>query len=234
MRKPILFGGVLLLMAMSYASGHITDENLQYFQYNAELAPVAPIVDGYLDDPVWEDAFLGKLDQEIRTGYPWPDSTDFSGSFKAVWRSGFLYVAIKIQDDQFKKHQSKLFLEDQLILHIDEDHNKRKADLYRYEIPIGAESGVLKSPLISVAWGNDGRTCELSFRLGDLARKDNIVGFNIAYEDVDDGQLQNIIAWAPDGYTEKFEMVPDLVFTAKISPTAQQKLIRWGQIKSLY
>lgn len=234
MRKQILLVGVFLLIMVSYVLGHLTDENFQNFQYNAELVPVAPIVDGYLDDPVWEDAFVGKLEQEIMRGQRWPESNDFTGSFKAVWRSGFLYVAIKIQDDQFEKYQSKLFREDKLILHIDQFHYQRKDDLHRYEIPIGMETEVLKSPLASVAWGNDGQTCELSFRLGNIASKDTVIGFSIAYDDVDNGQLQNKIAWAPEGYTEQNDRLPDLVFTAKINPNAQQKLIRWGQIKRLY
>ena len=234
MRKQILLVGVFLLIMVSYVLGHLTDENFQNFQYNAELVPVAPIVDGYLDDPVWEDAFVGKLEQEIMSGQRWPESNDFTGSFKAVWRSGFLYVAIKIQDDQFEKYQSKLFREDKLILHIDQFHYQRKDDLHRYEIPIGMETEVLKSSLTSVAWGNDGQTCELSFRLGNIASKDTVIGFSIAYDDVDNGQLQNKIAWAPEGYTEQNDRLPDLVFTAKINPNAQQKLIRWGQIKRLY
>ena len=48
--------------------------NLQNFQYNAELAPVAPIVDGYLDDPAWEKAILGKLEQDLMSGERWRES----------------------------------------------------------------------------------------------------------------------------------------------------------------
>ena len=234
MRTQILLVSVLSLIGISFALGHLTDENLQNFQYNAELVSVAPIVDGYLDDPVWKDALPGKLEQEIADGYKWRESDDFSGMFKAVWRGGSLYVAIKIQDDQFEKYLSKPFTEDQLVLHIDELHYQRKSDLHRYEIPVGVESGALKAPLTSVAWANDGQTCELSFRLGDIARKNNTIGFSIAYFDVDSGHLQNKIAWGPEGYTEQNDMLPDLVFTAKVNPDAQQKLIRWGQIKRLY
>ena len=234
MRRKILLTGILMLVVFSNALGHLIDENLQNFQYNAELVSVAPIVDGYLDDPVWDDVLPAKLNQDIITGNKWHDSYDFNGSFKAVWRSGSLYVAIKIQDDKLEKYQSKLFREDRLILYIDQYHDRLKDELYRYVIPVGTEEGALKSPLTSVAWGNDGQTCELSFRLGDIASKDNTIGFSIAYEDVDNGQLQNTIAWAPDGYMEEDNRIPDLVFTARINPNAQQKLIRWGQIKSLY
>ena len=234
MRKQILLTCILMLTVFSFALGHLTDDNLQNFQYNAELVSVAPIVDGFLDDPVWEDALPAKLNQEISAGHEWVDSNDFTGSFKAVWRGGFLYVAIKIQDDYFEKYQSKLFRVDRLILHIDPYHDQYKDELYRYEIPIGIEENVLKSPLTSVAWGSDGRTCELSFRLGDIARKANTIGFYIGYDDVDNGQLQNKIAWAPNYYTEDNNRLPDLVFTARINPNAQQKLIRWGQIKRLY
>ena len=234
MRKQILFTSLLLLTVLSYALGHLKDENLQNFQYNAELVSVAPIVDGYLDDPVWEDVLPAKFKQEILSGQEWQESYDFTGSFKAVWRSGFLYVAIKIQDDQFEKYQSKLFREDRLVLHIDQYHNRGKDNVLRHDIPVGIEESALKSPLTNVAWGNDGQTCELSFRLGDIARKGNTIGFSIAYDDVDNGQLQNKIAWAPYDYTEENHNLPDLVFRARINPNAQQKLIRWGQIKRLY
>ncbi len=234
MRKQILLIGVILLTLVSYAIGHVIDEKLENFQYNAELVPVAPIVDGYLDDPVWDDVLPAKFKQEIVAGQEWQESYDFTGSFKAVWRSGFLYVAVKIQDDQIEKYQSKLFREDRLVLHIDEYHTQSKDELHRYEIPVGSEESVLKSPLTSVAWGNDGQTCELSFRLGDIAKKGNTIGFSLSYDDVDNGHLQNKIAWAPLGYTEQNHWIPDIVFTAKINPNAQQKLIRWGQIKRLY
>lgn len=232
--KRIFVTSILLLTTVSYALGHITGRGLQNFQYNAELAAVAPIVDGYLDDPVWEDALPGKLEQELMNGQRWAESPDFTGSFAAVWRGGFLYIAVKLADDQLETRQAKLLREDHLILYVDPHHMGRKEDLYRYTIPIGKEAGTLKPPLTRVAWGNNGQTCELSFRLDNLAKKGNSLGFFIAYNDVDDGRLQHQIAWAPEGYTEDDEMLPDLVFTAKIEPNTQQKLIQWGRIKSLY
>lgn len=223
-----------LLMTTPYALGHVTGENLQNFQYNAELASVAPIVDGYLDDPVWETAIPGKLEQDITIGQHWGESIDFTGSFAAVWRNGFLYIAIKLTDDQLETDQTKLLLKDHLIIYLDPHHSGRKDDFYRFEIPIRNESRVLNYPLTRVEWGNNGQTCELSFRLDDIAKKGNTVGFSIAYNDVDDGQQQHKIVWAPDGYTEENEFIADLVFTARIEPNKQQKLIQWGRIKSLY
>lgn len=224
----------LLLTVASYALGHVTGSNLQNFQYNADLVAVAPIVDGYLDDPVWEKVIPGKLNQDLINGKHLPESPDFSGSFAAVWRNGFLYVAIKITDDQLETRQAKLLREDHIILYIDPHHSGRMEDLYRYEIPIHKEMDTLKYPLTRVAWGNDGQTCELSFRLDNLARKGNSIGFWIAYHDVDSGHLQNKIGWAPEGYTEDNDYLPDLIFTAKIEPSRQQKLIQWGHIKGLY
>lgn len=233
-RKHTFVVALFLLMTIPYALGHLTGGKLQIFQYNAKLVPVAPIVDGYLDDPVWEDADAGKLDQEILIGDPWPESDDFTGTFAAVWRSGFLYIAIEIADDALETHQSKLLREDHLVLHLDPHHAGYRDELYRYEIPIGREPDTLKSPLTLVAWGNDGKTCELSFRLDAHAEKSNTLGFGIVYNDVDGGRLENRIAWAPSGYTEDSSMLPDLVFTAEIKPNTQQKLIQWGRIKSLY
>lgn len=224
----------LLLTVAPYALGHVTGSNLQNFQYNADLVAVAPIVDGYLDDPVWEKMTPGKLNQDLINGKHLPESPDFSGSFAAVWRNGFLYVAIKITDDQLETRQAKLLREDHIILYIDPHHSGRMEDLYRYEIPIHKEMDTLKYPLTRVAWGNDGQTCELSFRLDNLARKGNSIGFWIAYHDVDSGHLQNKIGWAPEGYTADNDYLPDLIFTAKIEPSRQQKLIQWGHIKGLY
>ncbi len=224
----------IVLITTVHALGHVTGRNLQNFQYNAELAPVAPIVDGYLDDPAWERAAPGKLDQDFVSGAHWGESPDFTGTFAAVWRNGFLYVAVKITDDQLETQQTKLLREDHLVLFIDPHHSGRMEDLYRFEIPIEKDLGTLKSPLTRVAWGNDGQTCELSFRIDDLARKGNSIGFLIGYNDVDSGNLQNRLTWGPEGYTEESDYIPDLVFTAKIEPTQQQKLIQWGRIKSLY
>ena len=230
-----IFAIVTLLLVMgSHALGHVTGRNLQNFQYNAELAPVAPIVDGYLDDPVWERAIPGKLEQDLMSGNRWRESPDFTGTFGAVWRNGFLYVAIELVDDQLENRQAKVLREDHLIVYVDPHHSGRMEDLYEFKIPIEKEMGTLKSPLTRVAWGNDGRTCELSFRLDNLARKGNSIGFFIAYNDVDSGHLQHKLAWAPEGYTEENDHLPDLVFTAKIEPTRQQKLIQWGHIKRLY
>ena len=234
LNKHILVMIILLLATASHALGHVTGRNLQNFQYNAELTPVAPIVDGYLDDPAWDRAVLGKMEQDLLSGEHWHESPDFTGTFGAVWRNGFLYVAVKLVDDQLENRQTKLIREDHLIVYVDPHHSGRMEDLYRFEIPIEKESGPLKSPLTRVEWGNDGQTCELSFRLDNLARKGNSIGFFIAYNDVDSGNLQHKIAWAPEGYTEENLDLPDLVFTARIEPTRQQKLIQWGRIKSLY
>ena len=224
----------LLLMTTPYALGHVTGENLQNFQYNAELASVAPIVDGYLDDPVWETAIPGKLEQDLIRGQHWTKASDFIGSFAAVWRNGFLYIAIKLTDNHLETDQTKLLLEDHLVIYLDPHHSGRKDDHYRFEIPIRNVSKMLNYPLTRVEWGNNGQTCELSFQVGDIAEKGNAVGFSIAYNDVDGGHQQHKIGWAPDGYTEENEFLPDLVFTARIEPNKQQKLIQWGRIKSLY
>ena len=87
--KQMLATIILLLVMVSHALGHVTGRNLQNFQYNAELAPVAPIVDGYLDDPVWKIAILGKMEQDLISGERWVESPDFTGTFGAVWRNGF-------------------------------------------------------------------------------------------------------------------------------------------------
>ena len=231
----------ILILVLSLATilncfAHVMDsESGLNFQYNAKLAETtAPIVDGRFDDPAWEGAVRGKIEQEIEKNDRWRASSDFTGEFAAVWRNGSLYVAIKITDDSLETHQAKLSRQDRLVIYIDPDHSGHKSDLYRHILPIGEKTPFLKPPLRLVAWSNNGQTCELSFNLGHIPKKGERIGFGIFYYDVDGSRLHHQLAWGPAGYTEHEDRLPDLVFTAQLKPVANQKAVRWGEIKSLY
>lgn len=226
---------MFLLITTSCGFAHIIDPDTSFeFQYKADLAEVAPVVDGFLDDPVWEEVESSKLDQEVKAGIPWQESDDFKGTFAAVWRNESLYLAVQLTDDQVDTYHEKLSRQDHLEIYLDIDHTGHKSDLYRYMIPVGEDASPSSSQLMLVVWSNDGQSCELSFSLGHTPRKEEVIGFGIYYNDVDQGHLQHKFGWEPVGQTESEDFLADLVFTARLKPNNNQKAIQWGGIKSLY
>ena len=228
---------IVLLAAVSAGFGHIINpDNGLTFRYNAELVEVSPVIDGLLNDTPWQEtAIPGKMDQEIVNDEQWQESSDFTGWFAGVWRSGFLYIAVQLSDDHVETHGTKLSLKDHLVVYLDPDHSGHKSELYRYDLLVGEdEQQSFVPPLRSVAWGDDGESCELMFNLGNIAEKGNTVGFWIYYNDVDNGRPEHRISWGPPGYTEDDLSLPDLVFTAKLKPNTNQKVLQWGRIKSFY
>jgi hypothetical protein len=226
---------MLLLGAASWSFAHLIDPDTgTSFQYRAELAVVAPVVDGFFDDPVWGEVTAGKMEQDVMENKRWRSSDDFDGTFAAVWRNGFLYLAIKLTDDRVETHHEKLSRQDHLEVYLDIDHTGHKSDLYRYVIPVGRNVSLSYSPFMLIAWGNGGQSCELSFNLGHTPRKGDTIGFGIYYNDADGGRLHHRIGWGPIGLTESEESLADLVFSAKLKPNENQKAVQWGRIKSLY
>ena len=195
---------------------------------------ISPVVDGFLDDPVWKDATSGQLNQEVREENLWSGSEDFEGSFAAVWRNGFLYIAIQLTDDQVETHHEKLSLRDHLEIYLDIDHTGHKSDLYRHIIPVGQNAPPSNSPPMMVVWGSNGRSCELSVNFRYTLRKDEAIGFAIRYNDVDGGRLNHRVGWGPAGYNTLEDFLADLVFTAKMKQSENQKAMQWARIKNLY
>ena len=102
LNKQIIVIISCLLVVTPYALGHVMGGNLQNFQYNAELVPVAPIVDGYLDDPVWEKAIPGKIEQDLVTGNGCPNPLILQGRLQPsgemgffMWRLNSLMIKLK-------------------------------------------------------------------------------------------------------------------------------------------
>lgn len=236
-KKWISTTTILLLVAASVSFAHIIDsETGLNFRYNAELVEVSPVIDGVLNDTPWhESGILGEMEQEVIYDLQWQESSDFTGLFTGVWRSGFLYIAVQLSDDHVENHGAKLSQKDHLVVYLDADHSGHKSELYRYDLPVGEdERQPFAPPLRAVAWGDDGQSCELMFYLGDIAEKGSTVGFWICYNDVDNGRLEHRISWGPPGYTDNNLSLPDLVFTAKLKPNTNQKILQWGRIKSFY
>ncbi|MDE0300046.1 MAG: hypothetical protein OXN17_15535 [Candidatus Poribacteria bacterium] len=235
--KAISTIALLSLVAVPAGFAHIINlESGLKFQYSAELVEVSPVIDGILNDTPWHETGIpGKMEQEVIYDEQWQESSDFTGLFTGVWRSGFLYIAVQLTDDHVENFGAKLSEKDHLVVYLDPDHSGHKSDLYRYDLPVGEdERQSFVPPLRSVAWGDDGLSCELMFYLGDIAEKGNSVGFWIYYNDVDNGRLEHRISWGPPGYTYDDLSLPDLVFTAKLKPHSNQKILQWGRIKSFY
>ncbi len=224
-----------MLTIASTGFAHIVDPDTGFpFQYRANLAEVAPLVDGFLDDPAWEAAELGNLEWDTIENKRWNQhSDDFTGTFVAVWRNSFLYIAIKLTDDLVETHEEKLSRQDHLEIYLDIDHTGYKSNVFHHTLRAGEHNPDPNSPIIMVAWGDDGQSCELSVNLGQSPKKDDAIGFGILYNDVDGGRLRHKISWAPIASTED-NTLADLVFTSKLKLDTNLKAMQWGSIKSLY
>ena len=233
--KKLYFCLLILLIAASYSSARIIDpETGVEFKYKAKRVEVAPEIDGFLDDLAWEDAVSADLDHEVREDRRWEDSSDFKGTFAAVWRNAFLYIAVQLDDDQIETHHEKLTRQDRLELYLDIDHTGHKSDLYRHLLLVGEDITLSDSPQMLVVWGNTGLSVELSFNLSRTPKKEEAIGFGIYYYDVDGDRLDHQLRWGPIGQTEPEDALADLVFTANIKINENQKAMQWGRIKQLY
>ena len=233
--KKLSLCTLIILIAAGYSFARIIDPKTgAEFRYKAKLVEVAPVVDGFLDDPAWDDAISAALDHDVKEDRRWEESSDFKGTFAAVWRNASLYIAIELTDDQIETAHEKLSMQDRLEIYLDIGHSGQQSDLYRYTLPVGQDIIATGNPRLLVNWGNGGQSVELSFDLMQTPRKEDAISFGIYYYDVDDDRLNHKLRWGPTGQTEPAEALADLVFTANIKLNANQKAIQWGRIKQLY
>ncbi len=235
MVKKLFFCTIIILIAASYSSARIIDPKTgAEFRYKARLVEVAPVVDGFLDDPVWDDAISAALDHDVKEDRRWEDLSDFKATFAAVWRNASLYIAIELTDDQIETAHEKLTMQDRLEIYLDIGHSGQQSDLSRYTLPVGKDVMAAGNQGLLVNWGNGGQSVELSFDLMQTPRKEDTISFGIYYYDVDDDRLNHKLRWGPAGQSEPEDALADLVFTANIRLNANQKAIQWGRIKQLY
>ena len=233
--KTLSFCTLIILIAASYGSARIIDPQTgAEFRYKAKLAEVAPVVDGFLDDPAWADAISAALDHDVKEDRRWEESSDFKGTFAAVWRNASLYIAIALTDDRIETAHEKLTLQDRLEIYLDIEHSGQQSDLYRYTLPVGQDIVLADSQRMLANWGNAGQSVELSFDLGRTPKKEDVISFGIYYYDMDGDRLNHTLRWGPTGQTEPADALADLVFTANIKLNENQKAIQWGRIKQLY
>ena len=121
-RKFALCGLSLASALPAYsAATHDPDRS----HYYAPMAPQAPLVDGVADEPVWQRAPWGPLDN--RWLGPEFSDQDFQGRYKVVWTEGKIYLLLEIVDDVLiDSHRDPLVQywdDDCLEIFIDEDHS---------------------------------------------------------------------------------------------------------------
>ena len=233
--KKLSFCALIILITAGYSLARIIDPKTgAEFRYRAKLVEVAPVVDGFLDDPAWDDAISAALDHDVKEDRRWAESSDFKGTFAAVWRNASLYIGIELTDDQIETAHEKLSMQDRIEIYLDIGHSGQQSDLYRYTLPVGQDIIAAGNPGLLVNWGNGGQSVELSFDLTQTPRKEDAISFGIYYYDVDDDRLNHKLRWGPTGQTEPEDALADLVFTANIKLNANQKAIQWGRIKQLY
>ncbi|MFQ6039486.1 MAG: sugar-binding protein [Candidatus Poribacteria bacterium] len=233
---------LLVLVCLSFslapicAQAHIVNpETGKAFLYKAQLAEVAPVVDGILDDPAWEKAEIAKMEWESLQIRLWEDMQDFEGQFAAVWKNSTLYVAVQIKDDQII-NDLKLKSRDSLEVYVDVENYSVRSDLYKNTIVV-KENKVRRQSLWApfVAWDNSGQTCEMSFYLGNVPKKGVTIGFGIYYNDVDNGRRENQIGWTPERNPPGAkEQLGDLLFDVNIKTDNKKLGTTWGNIKKLY
>ena len=119
------------------------------------------MVDGFLDDPAWDDAISAALDHDMKQDRRWEESSDFKGTFAAVWRNTSLYVAVELTDDQIETANEKLAMQDRLEIYLDIEHSGKQSDLYRYTIPVGRDITLADSQRLQANWANAGAICRI-------------------------------------------------------------------------
>jgi len=224
------------LVSVFHAHSHIINpETGEPFVYKAQLAEVAPVVDGVLDDPAWEEREIAKMEWESLKILPWENLQDFEGQFAAVWKNNTLYIAVQIKDDQIMI-DPKLKDKDSLEVYVDVENYNVRSDLYRNTIVV-KEDKVRRQSFWEpfVAWDNKGQTCEISFYLGNVPQKGVTIGFGIYYNDVDNGRKENQIGWTPERHPPgSKEQLADLVFVNGTKSANKKLGTTWGNIKTLY
>lgn len=199
--------------------------------YSVARARTAPIVDGVVDDPAWDDVNRQLLDRDIKSGATWANTIDFSGEFRAVWREGSLYVAMEFEDDYVVSDPDFVERSDRVVLRVGDAYS---GVLRTYTVPVH-EGQSLEDPSVPFAtWSYDGRVCEFSVdtdAMGDDASRELLL--NLSYVDVDQSGPDQEIAWVANSPTRSQPQYGTFRFQRGLSADGLQGT-SWGRMKSLY
>ena len=203
------------------------------FIYKAERVSIAPVVDGYLDDPAWKKAKPEKLQWNFSKKQAWNQPVDFDGQFASVWHSDLLYIAVKLEDNYLLPNKKKdVFKQDHLEIHLDFNKKGKKSDQSQYLIATGNQQVQQKSPLETLAaWGNNYKSFEFRLNLSSKPSVGDETYFGIFYHDFDgNDKFHQTVGWSETS----IDRLAKLAFTKTITVDANQKAVQWGRIKSLY
>ena len=203
------------------------------FIYKAERVSIAPVVDGYLDDPAWKKAKPEKLQWNFSKKQAWNQPVDFDGQFASVWHSDLLYIAVKLEDNYLLSNKKKdVFKQDHLEIHLDFNKKGKKSDQSQYLIATGNQQVQQKSPLETLAaWGNNYKSFEFRLSLPSKPSVGDETYFGIFYHDFDgNDKFHQTVGWSETS----IDRLAKLAFTKTITVDANQKAVQWGRIKSLY
>ena len=89
--------------------------------YKVERVSIAPVIDGYLDDPAWKRAKLERLQWDCEKKQIWNQKDNFEGLFASVWHNDALYLAVRLEDNYFTTKQKDILKRDRLEIHFDFD-----------------------------------------------------------------------------------------------------------------
>ena len=223
---------VVLILGMSVALGVRASEtnSAVLLSYTVEHASTAPIVDGVLDDPAWDDLLSERLDWEVGLAITWLQSADFDGSFKATWRDGTLYIGFRFQDDDVRALPSVPADSDQLIIQID---GRNLDEVLSYTVPTYEGSSLEDPGAPFVAWSPDATVCELSIETEAMYSDRREARINIIYADSDTNEQIQHIGWVPQGPGAIEPQLGSFIFANNLNTDA--KLVTsWGKMKTLY
>ena len=198
--------------------------------YMVVRAQSAPIVDGVLDDPAWEGLTLERLEWEVDAATTWTQTLEFDGAFRAVWRDGVLYVALRLDDDDVVALPYSPEESDRLQIFV-EDRASNQARVYT--VPV-LEGNSREDPYVPfAAWSGDGSVCELSLDTEAMYTDRPEMRVNLVYVDADSDEMPRRIGWVPQGPGAIEPQWGTLRF--EIDLTSDAKLVTsWGKMKTLY
>ena len=100
--------------------------------YKVVRVSIAPVIDGYLDDPAWKKAKLERLQWDCEKKQIWNQKDNFEGLFASVWHNDALYLAVRLQDNYFTTKQKDILKQDRLEIHFDFDKIGKKNEKSQY------------------------------------------------------------------------------------------------------
>ncbi len=215
---------ILLALAFGWTAAASDTE----WTYAAFKGKSAPIVDGSLDDPSWEEVESEPLQRDFENGSLREGDADFEAEFKAVWRDGSLYVAVKIRDDQRISNQSEPMQSDRFILEMPQSDGQRK----RFLAPLFQMQAVDNPATFFGEWSVDGSALEFSLETNAMFSADALMRLNMYYIDVDAGEPDRTIGWANPLASGDPQFGTILFQRGPIS--ANTLTTTWGGVKTLY